>query len=551
MAIKVAMIGAGSIGFTRRLLRDLLGVPELADTQFAFTDISKQNLDMVTQLCERDIEGNKLPAKIVATTDRRKAVADADFVICMVRVGGIEAFATDIDIPLKYGVDQCVGDTLCAGGIMYGQRTMVALLDFCKDIREVAKPGAIMLNYSNPMAMNTWACNQFGKVNTIGLCHGVQGAHWQITHAIELWLKLTGQIPMDYVSPGATLKEYNWIDPRVKYGMHRREIDAVFSGLNHQTWCVKAAWRGIDLTSKLPELMGDVAGYRTSEKVRLDVLNRFGYYSTESNGHLSEYVPWYRKRTNEINKWIDLSSWINGETGGYLRVCTEGRNWFETDFPNWLKEQPPKISPSDRSEEHGSYIIEGLVTGRIYRGHFNVVNQGRIPNLPDDCIVEIPGYVDKTGINMPVVGPLPLACAATCNATVSVQRMSVYAAISGDLTLLKQAMLHDPLTGAVCDPEEIWQLTDDMLVGQAKWLPQYKNEIAGAKKRLADAVKNGTRAKLVETQGAARIKTKTVAEMKADAAEARSNAAAADKGKMTKPTLADKAGGKAKKVKVA
>ena len=112
----------------------------------------------------------------------------------MVRVGGLDAFQLDIDIPLKYGVDQCVGDTLCAGGIMYGQRTIAAMLDFCRDIREVAKPGALLLNYSNPMAMNTWACNQFGKVNTVGLCHGVQGAHWQVTRAIELWLKLTGQI---------------------------------------------------------------------------------------------------------------------------------------------------------------------------------------------------------------------------------------------------------------------------------------------------------------------------------------------------------------------
>src|SRR5512133_3307849 len=173
MAIKVAMIGAGSIGFTRRLLRDVLGVPELADTQFAFTDISQQNLDMVTQLCRRDIEFNQLPAKIVATTDRRKAVADADFVLCMVRVGGLEGFATDIDIPLKYGIDQCVGDTLAPGGIMYAQRTIPQLLAFCKDISEVAASGALFLNYSNPMAMNTWACNKYGYgVQTIGLCHG-------------------------------------------------------------------------------------------------------------------------------------------------------------------------------------------------------------------------------------------------------------------------------------------------------------------------------------------------------------------------------------------
>ena len=165
MALKIAMIGAGSIGFTRRLMGDILSVPELADTTFAFTDISEPNLDMVTQLCRRDIAANGLPAKVTSTTDRRAAIADADYVICMIRQGGLEAFATDIDIPLKYGVDQCVGDTLCAGGIMYAQRTIPALLDFCKDIREVAKPGALFLNYSNPMAMNTWACNKYGGVH--------------------------------------------------------------------------------------------------------------------------------------------------------------------------------------------------------------------------------------------------------------------------------------------------------------------------------------------------------------------------------------------------
>ncbi len=165
MPLKIAMIGAGSIGFTRRLMGDLLTVPEFADTTFAFTDINEHNLDMVTQLARRDIAGNGLPARVESTTDRRAAIAEADYVICLIRQGGLEAFQTDIDVPLRYGVDQCVGDTLCAGGIMYAQRTIAALLDFCRDIREVAKPGALFLNYSNPMAMNTWACNQYGGVH--------------------------------------------------------------------------------------------------------------------------------------------------------------------------------------------------------------------------------------------------------------------------------------------------------------------------------------------------------------------------------------------------
>jgi alpha-galactosidase len=512
MAIKIAMIGAGSIGFTRRLMGDILAVPEFADTAFAFTDISERNLGMVEQLCRSDIAANKLPATIQATTDRRAAIADSDYVVCMIRQGGLEAFQVDIDLPLKYGVDQCVGDTLCAGGLMYAQRTIPALLDFCRDIREVAKPGALFLNYANPMAMNTWACNKYGGVKTIGLCHGVQAAHWQIARAVEYWAQQTGQI-----APDAKV--------------HRRDVIASFAGINHQTWCIQAEWRSIDLIPRMYELLSGVDEFRRTEKVRLDVLKRFGYYSTESNGHLSEYLPWYRKRVQEIPQWIDTSDWIHGETGGYLRVITDARNWFEADFPNWLAAEPPVFGPGNRSEEHGSYIIEGLETGRPYRGHFNIINQGHITNLPDGCVIEIPGYVDRTGINMPVVGDLPMACAATCAASIRVQEMGMEAAVHGDATLLKQAMLHDPLTGAVCNPEEVWQMADEALVALARWLPQYGDEPAAAAKRLAEAEENGTRVQLRQTEGAVRFHTQTIEEMARSSAEASATAGAADKRK--------------------
>ncbi len=516
MPIKIAMIGAGSIGFTRKLMHDILAVPELTDTHFAFMDINEKNLDMVAQLAQRDIAANNLPATISTHTDQRESIMDADYVISVIRQGGLRAFQLDIDIPLKYGIDQCVGDTLCAGGIMYGQRTIPALLSICDDIREVAKPDALFLNYSNPMAMNVWACNSYGGVPTIGLCHGVQGGHWQITRCIELWAKKEGLLGEDET-------------------LHRRDVDIICAGINHQTWYIQVQWRGMDMTPMMLDLFQWHPKYSETEKVRIDMIRRFGYYTTESNGHVSEYVPWYRKRPEEITDWIDLSSWINGETGGYLRVCTEGRNWFETDFPNWLKQDPPVIAADKRSEEHGSYIIEALETGRVYRGHFNLPNANHITNLPNDCIVEIPGYVDKNGINMPVVGDLPLACAATCSASVRVQEMAMEAAVNGDVTLLKQAMLHDPLTAAVCNPEEIWQMVDEMLVAQAEWLPTYADEIDAAKARLAQHEEHGTRVKLREGwQGAARQHTKTVEEMAQDKEEARANAAAADKGKMTK-----------------
>ncbi len=509
------MIGAGSIGFTRRLMLDILAVPELRDSTFAFTDISQKNLGMVTQLCRRDIAANRLPARIEASPSIRRTVADADYVFCMIRQGGLEAFQSDIDIPLRYGIDQCVGDTLNPGGIMYAQRTIPVLLEFCRQIREAAKPGALFLNYSNPMAMNTWACNRYGGVRTIGLCHGVQGAHRQITRCIERYAKSRGLLGKDDV-------------------LERRDVDVTCAGINHQTWFIKVSWRGADMIPKLLELFESHPEYSKTEKVRIDVLRRFGYYSTESNGHLSEYLPWYRKRPAEIRKWIDRSSWIHGETGGYLRVCTEGRRWFETDFPNWMKETPPDIAAHERSQEHGSWIIEALETGRTYRGHFNVVNAGHITNLPDGCIVEIPGYVDRAGISMPTIGKLPLACAATCSASVRVQEMSVEAAVHGNLALLKQAMLHDPLSAAVCDPEEIWQMTDEMLLKQRSWLPQYRSEIRAADERMKRHAREGTRVKLRKSRGAVRLQVKNVREMAKDRAAAAENARAADKGQMMK-----------------
>ncbi len=494
MGFKIAFIGAGSIGFTRGLLGDLLTVPEFRNLSVAFTDIDAHNLEMVRGLCQRDIDANGLDIRIEATTDRRAAVKGAKYVFNMVRVGGLEAFATDIDIPLRYGVDQCVGDTLCAGGIFYGQRGVAAVLDFCKDIREVALPGCLLLNYSNPNAMLTWACNHFGGVPTIGLCHGVIHGGHQIEEVL---------------------------------GIPKGELDYICAGINHQTWYVSLKHKGVDVSAGLLAAFEAHPTYRRTEKVRIDMLRRFGYYSTESNGHLSEYVAWYRKRPEALLDWIDTeSSWIDGETGGYLRVCTEGRTWFETDYPNWVKEPPREFTPEKRGHEHGTYIIESLETGRPYRGHFNVVNQGCITNLPDDCIVEVPCYVDGNGIAVPRVGDLPTACAAICAQSVWVQRLSVEAAVAGDDRLLRQALMLDPLTGAVCTPPEIWQMCDEMLVAGERWLPQYAEPIAAAKARLAEGlaipVREGYR-------GAARLHTKTVEELAENAVKARAMAGAAAK----------------------
>ncbi|MBB3999267.1 alpha-glucosidase/alpha-galactosidase [Aureimonas pseudogalii] len=476
--LRIAIIGAGSVGFTRTLVRDILCVPELQGAEFVLTDINAHNLAMVREILERMVAANGLPARIVATPDRREALTGARYVVNLTRIGGLEAFAEDIRIPLRYGVDQCVGDTLCAGGIMYGQRSIAAVLDFCRDIREVAEPGARLINYANPMAMNTWAAIDHGGVDTIGLCHGIQHGARQMAQVLGV------ENPDD--------------------------LEYVCTGINHQTWYV-------DVRVKGRKISGDelLAAYErhpvisSQEKVRIDVLRRFGVYSTESNGHLSEYLPWYRKRPEEIGRWIDMSDWIHGETGGYLRVCTEGRNWFEEEFPQFLASSDKPIDPARRSTEHASYIIEALETGRVYRGHFNVKNRGLVTNLPEDAIIETTGFVDRFGLNMVAGLTLPDACATPCIASINVQRMAVKAAVTGDVGLLKLAVLNDPLVGAVCTPDEVWQMVDELLVAQAEWLPQYAGAIDDAKARLA-----GSGVKRREWEGAARLPVRSVEEIR-------------------------------------
>ena len=476
MSFKIAFIGAGSLVFARTLF---ISVPEFHDIEIAFTDINPDNLEKTRELCQRDLDANNIPIKIEATTNRRDAFKDARYIVNCVRIGGLEGFETDVEIPLKYGVDQCVGDTLCTGGIMYGQRVIAEMLNFCKDIREVSEPGAIMLNYSNPNAMATWSCNKYGKVRTIGLCHGEIHGEQQISEVL---------------------------------GIPREELDVICAGINHQTWYISVKHNGEDMIPKLLAGFEAHPKFSQEEKVRIDMLKRFGYYSTESNGHLSEYVAWYRKRPDEIKDWINLDNWINGETGGYLRVTREERNWFETDFPKILAEPAKKLDGSERSKEHASYIIESLETGRHYRGHFNIMNEGCITNLPWESVVEVPCYVDGNGISIPKVGDLPLGCAAVCSQSIWVQKLAIEAAVHGNVQLLKQAAMMDPLTGAVCNPPEIWQMIDEMLVAQEQWLPQYTEAIKAAKEHLANDPLIPTK----DYHGAARLREKTPEEVAAE-----------------------------------
>ena len=344
---------------------------------------------------------------------------------------------------LKYGIDQCVGDTICAGGILYGQRNIPVILDFCKDIREVAEPGAKFLNYANPMAMNTWAAIEYGKVDTVGLCHGVQ-------HGAEQIAEILG-------------------------AKSHGELDYICSGINHQTWFVDLRLNGRKIgKDELVAAFEAHPVYSQQEKLRIDVLKRFGVYSTESNGHLSEYLPWYRKRPDEITHWIDMSDWIHGETGGYLRYSTENRNWFETEFPQFLEARRKAdrsrqalqraCQPHSRSAGDRTASIAAISTSRTTASS-PTCRRTRSSSRPASSIASASTWSPASRCRKPAPPPaFPRSTSSACRC----MRPS-----AGDIDLLKLAVLHDPLVGAISTPEEVWQMVDEMVVAQARWLPQY------------------------------------------------------------------------------
>lgn len=453
MSLKVCFIGAGSLGFTRKLVRDLLIVKEFENIEISFTDINEDYLEKSRAVIQNDIDHNGKNVKIFASSDRREALRGAKYIFNCVRIGGLDAAKSDIDIPLRYGISQCYGDTLCAGGIMYAQRGIGTMLEFCKDIKELCTSDCLMLNYANPNAMITWAFNEYGKVNTIGLCHGVMYGKWQISQAL---------------------------------GVPEDELDIVCAGINHMTWYIKVNHKGKDMLGYLIEAFEQHPKFSQGEKLRIDMMKRLGYYVTESNSHASEYTPWYRKKTGDFNEWLRCGKDCgieNSDTGAYLLDLYEARDQFDAEYKNLENEKPEQYVAENRGLEHGSYIIEGLETGRIYRGFFNVVNNNCISNLPSDSIVEVPGYIDANGVNISRIGDLPDGCAAACLSNITAQRLAVKAAVSGDDLLLRQAMMFDPITGATLTPPEIWQMVDDFLISQKEWLPQFKEAISSAEKR--------------------------------------------------------------------
>ncbi len=441
---KIAFIGAGSVVFTRNLCSDILLTPALQNSTISLMDIDPLRLRQARDLVQALIDGRGLHARVEATTDRREAIRDANYVITTFQQGGLDAYALDIEIPQKYGVEQCVGDTLGPGGVFRALRTIPVLLELGREMDELA-PHALLLNYVNPMAANCWAYDRATGRPHVGLCHSVQGTSEMLAE---------------------------WID--VPYG----EVVYHCAGINHQAFFLTFRRGEEDLYPRIrqatetPEIYGQ-------EPVRIELMRHFGYFVTESSGHASEYVPYFRKTeqmvneelvprfTEQVNGWFDF-----GRTGGYLRHCIERQEFAQQDYEKLIA--GTKALPTRRTHEYGSHIIEAIETNQPIRINGNVPNRDLIPNLPNGCCVEVPCLVDGNGIQPTRVDTYPPQLAALNRTNVNVQELIVHAALTGEADAVHHAVLLDPLTAAVCTLPQIHAMVDELLQAQQRWLPQFQ-----------------------------------------------------------------------------
>jgi alpha-galactosidase len=441
---KVAMIGAGSLVFAKTLMNDFLGTPALAGSEYALMALTHRRLDKMHDFVSRMIRDNSAKARATATTSRREALKGADYVVVMIQVGGVEVFKNDYEVPMRFGVDNCIADTMGPGGVFRALRHIPALLEIAREMREVA-PKAVLFNYANPMAMCCWALGRVPGLEFVGLCHGVQ---------------TTMDLIASYV------------------GLPKGEIDFTAAGINHMAWFLRLEKDGKDLYPLLKQNF-EKPGYYVNEKVRGEVMRHFGYFMTESTGHLSEYLPYFRKNRKALDAYCDEPA-FGGETGAYYKYCAALDEKFLTMDP--LSIESTKLGP--RSAEYCSHIIEALQTGRPFRFNGNIRNDGYITNLPQGCCVEVPVYADRLGMHPTAVGALPAQCAALNMTNVLVQGLTVEASFAGDPELVVQAVALDPLTSAVLTLKEIREMVGEMLEAQRAYLPQF----AGKSVRAVPAI---------------------------------------------------------------
>lgn len=437
---KIAFIGAGSFGFTRGLVKDILSFPALADSTIALMDIDDDRLAAIKKAIDKIVAQGNYPARVIATKDRAEALKDADGVVCTILAGGVNVWRYDVEIPKKYGVDINVGDTRGPAGIFRALRTIPVMLDICKDIEKYC-PNAIFLNYTNPMAMLCRAMQGQSKVQISGLCHSVQGTAEMLA---------------------------GWI------GAPMSEITYRCAGINHQAFYLDYKWNGKDAYPLIREAITTRPEIYNAELVRNEMYLNLDYYVTESSGHNSEYNAWFRKRPELIEKYCSHgTNWNPGVYGYILDEYLKREDSWKKEIDEWLAKDKVEL---DRGHEYAAYIFNAIFgDNTMFEFNGNVRNFGLIDNLPEGCCVEVPVLASKRGLDPIHVGPLPDHLAILNNISARCEELAVEAAITGDPRKVFHAICFDPLTSAVLSLAEIKQMVDEMMKQNMKWLPQFKH----------------------------------------------------------------------------
>ena len=419
MSIKVAMIGAGSVVFSRNLTGDILGYPEFRDATFSYMDIDADRLEVGANLCRKVGKALDAAPTINATLDRREALQGADFVINMVQIGGFDSTLVDFEIPRKYGLGFTIADTTGPGGLFRALRTYPMLKGLVEDMTAIC-PKAVLLNYSNPMSMNMQTITRSSDIQAVGLCHSVQGTFNQL---------------MGYLDENPD------------------DMTFVCAGINHMAFYLKMEKNGVDLYPRLFAAMDDPKVYNTN-KVRFEMMKRLGYFVTESSEHNAEYSPYFIPHgAAEIEKFsVPMDE--------YLRRCDGIVDEFERMKTFSKSDEPMKVH---KSHEYGSTIINSIVTGTPSVVYGNMPNRGAISNLPPDAIAEVPTLVDRAGLQFTTVGALPPQLVGYMNPHITQQELFIRAAQEGRRDHVYQAALFDPLTAATMTPDKIVEMCDELI----------------------------------------------------------------------------------------
>ena len=439
MAKKFAFIGAGSLGFTCNLAKDILTFPAFNDAEIYLMDIHEGRLGYVKRAVEKLVAKGGRAATVHATTDRKKALEGADGVLITILQGGVDVWRHDIEIPKKYGVDINVGDTRGPAGVIRFLRTAPVMLDIIRDCEKYC-PEAIVLNYTNPMAMLCGYLQRLSRVNVTGLCHSVQGTAFMLA---------------------------DWI------GAPRDEISYTCSGINHQAFYTEFKWKGKDVYPLIYDKVKNDPKIAKAEPVRNEMFLQLGFYVTESSGHNSEYLAWFRKRKDLIEKYCtDGTNWNPGEYAYILNEYLKTEETWENRFKEYLDKEDINLG---RGDEYAAYIFNAVFgdnTAFMFNG--NQLNIGIVNNLSPLACVETPVMATRDGLKYIKMDPLPANLALLVNLSAGIEEMAVNAAIEGDPWKVFQANLFDPLTSAVLSMAEIREMTQEMLNKNAEYLKYFK-----------------------------------------------------------------------------